>query len=143
MRKLKIGLDIHGVIDRYPLHFKWLSGQWKKNGHEVHIVTGQEWENCKEDCKNIKYVDHFSIVDYHLENVETEMWRERGKNGVEGWWMDREVWLKSKGEYARNVGLDIHFDDSFEYFEWFPYNCTCILVPKVGFDAYCLDCFCF
>ena len=140
MKKLKIGLDVHGVIDLYPKHFAWLSGQWKKAGHEVYILTGQEWEETEELCKNIKYSHHFSIVDLHKE-LGTKMWRGVGKDGKEGWWMEDGAWEVSKGAYARNVGLDIHFDDTVAYFKWFPEDCTCIYVPKVGFDEYCLDCF--
>ena len=135
MKKLKIGLDIHGVIDLYPKEFAWLSGCWERNGHEVHIITGQEWSDCEEVCSNIRHVKHFSIVDYH-KSIGTAM-----VLGKDGWWMSDEDWVKSKGEYARNEGLDIHFDDTVEYFKWFPEDCLGICVPKMKFERYCIDCF--
>ena len=39
----KIGLDIHGVIDKYPLLFKKLTNYWVNDLNcEVHIITDQE-----------------------------------------------------------------------------------------------------
>ena len=39
-QKLKIGLDIHGVIDTYPEKFKMLSCALVQYGAEVHVITG-------------------------------------------------------------------------------------------------------
>lgn len=39
---IKVGLDIHGVIDRYPEFFSFLSNTLIAAGHEVHIITGQK-----------------------------------------------------------------------------------------------------
>jgi hypothetical protein len=36
---LKIGLDIHGVIDTFPEKFKQLAYALVKDGAEVHIIT--------------------------------------------------------------------------------------------------------
>lgn len=37
---LKVGLDIHGVIDAFPPRFKQLAYALIKDGAEVHIITG-------------------------------------------------------------------------------------------------------
>ena len=42
---LKIGLDIHGVIDSFPEKFKQLSYALAKDGAEVHIITGKTRDN--------------------------------------------------------------------------------------------------
>ncbi len=39
---LKIGLDIHGVIDTFPQKFKQLSQALAKDGAEIHIITGMK-----------------------------------------------------------------------------------------------------
>jgi hypothetical protein len=129
---MKIGLDIHGVIDRYPELFKKLSKKWSKAGHKIHIVTGQEWESaCPQvHSAGINYHEHFSIVDYHKE-VDTEMYTRTDK---EGWWMDKSLWNSSKGNYAFDVGLDIHFDDSLVYANYFPADCTYIHVSDNNFE---------
>lgn len=48
---MRIGLDIHGVIDTFPDYFRELSYQAVTGGHEVHIITGQEWEKAYETVK--------------------------------------------------------------------------------------------
>lgn len=127
---MKVGFDIHGCIDLYPEQFKTLSEQLISGGHEVHIITGQEWCNVKNKVEQagISFTHHFSIVDYH-KTVNTKMWQDtRGT-----WWMDQEVWVRSKGNYIYRWELDIHFDDSYEYAQFVPSTCTFILVPKRGF----------
>jgi len=37
---MKVGLDIHGVVDVRPEFFSELSKLLVSNGHEVHIITG-------------------------------------------------------------------------------------------------------
>lgn len=124
---MKIGLDIHGVIDRFPLEFAWLSRKWvKTHGHEVHIVTGESWETAKAQVedRNICYTQVYSIVDHHR-LIGTPM-----KLDADGWWMNAETWNRSKGDYARLVGLDIHFEDSLRYAPWFLNSCTFIHVGE-------------
>ena len=128
---MKIGLDIHGCIDKYPELFSKLSGECiLKKGFEIHIITGQEWQNAKPIVErlDIRYTYHYSIVDHHRK-IGTPMYKRTDKDG---YWMDRELWVKSKGDYATSVGLDLHFDDSTEYGKYFPDNCTYVLV-KEGF----------
>ena len=48
----------------------------------------------------------------------------RGK----GWWMDPAIWDLTKGDYAKQVRLDIHFDDESKYAPHFPKTCTFIRV---------------
>ena len=126
-----IGLDIHGVIDRFPETFCKLSERWVKNGHEVHIVTGQEWEAVRTtvDTHGIQYTHHYSIVDHH-KNIGTPMYTRSDKDG---WWMDKDIWMRSKGDYAMYADLDIHFDDSVEYAKYFPSSCTYVIVPRKNF----------
>jgi len=129
---MKIGLDVHGVIDKYPKIFRDLSINWDKAGHEVHILTGQSGDIVIPTLKKLKIVYHhfYSILDLHRKQG-TKMW-DNDKRGA-GWWMDKNVWACSKGRYASEVGLNCHFDDSYEYGRYFPGNCSFILV-KIGFD---------
>ena len=50
------------------------------------------------------------------------------RSDKKGWWMDREIWLKTKGEIARINDINVHFDDQLEYAKYFPDNCTFIWV---------------
>jgi len=131
---MNIGLDIHGCIDKYPSEFRELTHRWYRNKHSIYIITGQSWSEVVDevDGAGVAYTDTFSIVDHHLK-IWTPMWKNdpRGK----GWWMDATTWLLSKGTYCQESNINIHFDDTLEYAQYFPRsNCSFILVPKTGFD---------
>lgn len=142
---MKIGLDVHGVIDAYPVFFRDFSWRMLRDGHEVHIVTGQEWEKAYKTISDldIVFTNHFSIVDWGLENLELtdapttptisvdgsdSLWRKIWKTD-KGYWMHYDKWNECKGIYAHNAKLDIHFDDSEIYCKYFPTTCSYI---KVG-----------
>lgn len=64
---LKVGLDIHGVIDSYPLKFKLLSTALIDSGSEVHIVTGLKRDAHTDKLlqeAGIQFTHYFSIVTY-------------------------------------------------------------------------------
>lgn len=127
---MKIGLDIHGVIDRFPRDFALLTKRWVEDfGHEVHIVTGAPLAEVSEQIKGITYTHLFSIVDHHL-SIGTPM--EFRKTG---WWMADDVWKASKGNYASTVGLDVHLDDTLSYAASFPESCMFIYVDLEFADA--------
>ena len=130
---MHIGLDCHGVIDKYPETFARLSRNLMAQNHSVSIITGQEWEKVKPTIlkHRISYSHFFSIVDYHKE-LGTDMWLDQ--KGT--WWMDNEIWLQSKGNYVQRNNIDLHFDDSYSYAKYFPSTCTFILVPKTNFHVF-------
>jgi len=132
---MHIGLDLHGVIDRFPFLFKKLSEKWNEEGHNIHIMTGMEWDKAWRAVKKagIVYHKHFSIVDFH-KKMGTEIWE---KSNSEGYWMESETWNQSKGNYAMSWNMDIHFDDSPIYGRYFPKGCTYIQVPEYDFDKVC------
>ena len=114
MKVLKIGIDIHGVIDVRPDIYGPLSHALILSGHEVHIMTGIEY--CKEvekQLENIYYTHYFSIVGHH-KKLGTKIWYDNGLP-----FMDEPTWNKTKAEYAAEVGLDMIFDDSLRYGEYF------------------------
>ena len=122
---MKIGFDIHGVIDTYPIVFSSFSRKLKEEGHEIHIITGRPQKECEQRVRDAGVVfDHFfSIVDHHLSRKEPSMFQKDGT-----WWMDNQVWIRTKGDYAEYTGLDVHLDDSPEYLPFFPETCSTILV---------------
>jgi len=130
---MKIGLDLHGCIDKYPIIFRQLSNKLYESGHEIHVITGQEWDKVEPEVEKacIQFTHHFSIVDYH-KALGTEMW----KNDKGTWQMDEKDWVRSKGDYIHREHIDIHFDNSWEYAIFVPDFCTFILVPKSGFHEF-------
>ncbi|MBN2144969.1 MAG: hypothetical protein JW774_10130 [Candidatus Aureabacteria bacterium] len=127
---MKIGIDLHGVIDVYPELFSKLSSHWVKLGHEIHIITGKSHEEAyKEILSNQMIFTHFySIFDYH-QSKGTPMEKRNS-----GWWMDQTLWDQSKGEYCTRVGIRLHFDNDLHYAKWFPSDCTFIWVRRKGFE---------
>lgn len=134
---MKIGLDIHGCIDLYPEIFSDMSWSLKKEGHRVYIITGQEYEKVspKIEKYHIGCDEIFSIVDYHKGMNTQPMWK-----GLDGtWWMKDDVWVRTKGDFIKREGIDVHFDDSVEYAKYIPDTCTFVLVPKTGFVTFALN----
>jgi len=114
---MKIGLDIHGVIDAEPKIFSSLSHDCVKKRWEVHIITGQE--DTPELRRilaeyNIAYTHLFSITTYH-KSIGTIITQDDDENP----WMDEPLWNKSKGEYCARNNIDIHIDDSYTYGKYF------------------------
>jgi len=132
MKTINVGLDVHGVIDAYPNLFKEATRRWERAGHEIHILTGRETDlvTVKLQRFEITYHHIFSIVDYNL-GIGTKMWNNDSRGS--GWWMEDDLWIKSKGIYCKQVHLDVHFDNEASYIEWFPDYCTFVLVPPTGF----------
>lgn len=110
---MKIGLDMHGVLDDAAAFFALITPLLIAAGHEVHIITGSEDRpELREKLQSlgIQYTHLFSIVSYH-KSIGTEVWY-KGKNDP---WMDKDVWDKTKALYCAREGIDIHLDDSAEY----------------------------
>lgn len=112
LKKIKIGIDIHGVIDSNPEFFSSLSKLLVDNGHEVHILTGSKLKLEEDFLKehNISFTHLYSITEHH-ENLGTPIkWDNAGDPHL-----DTYLWDKSKAEYCKEHGIDIHFDDSDTY----------------------------
>jgi len=110
-KKIKIGLDYHGVIDAKPELFSILSQIIVAAGHEVHIITGTkntiEFRNTLKEL-GIFYTYIFSISDYHHDVLHTPM-----KGYDEGDpWIDATLWNESKANYCLREKIDFHLDDS-------------------------------
>ena len=113
---LKIGLDVHGVIDTFPKEFRKLSQALVLAGHEIHIVTGLQYDlYIREELEKagISYTHYFSIVDQLLEEGIPIEW----KNGLP--WAPDEPWNSAKRKYCDREGIHLMIDDSEVYRETF------------------------
>ena len=113
---MKIGIDVHGTADAFPAFFIELTKLFITAGHEVHIVTGSRQKEIESSVRElgISFTHFFSMTDYH-ESQGTEMVYGSKKNP----WMDEKLWRRTKGDYAKKVGLDLMFENQPEYAEWF------------------------
>jgi len=119
-KKIKIGIDIHGVIDTDPAFFKVLTELLVNNGHEVHIITGSKIEREIPQLKKhgISYTHLFSITDHHIKNGTKISWDKKNNPHL-----DTYLWDKTKAQYCKEQNIDMHFDDSdtYNYFFKTPY----------------------
>lgn len=114
-RRLKIGIDYHGVIDRNPDYFREFSRELIRRGHEVHVVTGGPCESVTEKLRKIRfcYTRSFAVLDHY----EAEGLVSHKKDG--GFHVADELWNGAKAEYCQAQGIDLHIDDSLEYRQYF------------------------
>jgi hypothetical protein len=114
---MKLGLDFHGVVDKYPQALSDLTRALVWGGNEVHIITGQKDGAVLRKRLaelNIHYTHIFSITSFHEENGTAVEYDERGEP-----WMDMNTWNRTKGSYCKSMNIDIHLDDSPVYGEFF------------------------
>lgn len=114
-RKLKIGLDFHGVITDNPEYFKAFSELAVKEGHEIHVISGGPKETITQFLNRwgIKYSDIFAIVDYY-DAKGCVTFFENGEFKV-----DEKLWNCAKAAYCEENHIDIHIDDTIRYSEGF------------------------
>ena len=116
---MKIGIDIHGVLDTNPF-FKQMALSMRHDGDEVHIITGTSIELALKDLekldmhKGFHYTHLYSITDDLISRGIPVEWKD-GNNPF----FPYEEWDKAKAEYCAKNGIDIHFDDTKRYGEYF------------------------
>ncbi len=122
--KFKLGIDIHGVLDKEPKFYVSLAKMIKKSGGEIHIITGQSWSNKLEsqllyyNC-GIKWWDVFFSIDddlykhYKTHNLEIHIDEKGGRT------YDEYLWNSSKGKYCNKHKINLMFDDSPFYGQYF------------------------
>lgn len=141
-KRIKIGCDIHGVIDSLPEVFAFLSKAVVDAGGEFHVLTGSKVEQAKEELKkyNITYTHLFSIQEYH-EELGTPTKGTHPKYGFP--MIDDHEWDLTKGDYCRKHNISLHIDDTLIYNDNFttPFAriWTHTNTPKINKDTRHLD----
>lgn len=118
MKKFKLGLDIHGVIDHDPNFFKTLTEMLEGNDEiEVHVITGGTFKEEKENLEKwgIKYDHFFSISDYHR-CIGTPITYDKDCHI----YLDDELWDRTKGDYCKDYNISIMIDDTYRYGQYMP-----------------------
>jgi hypothetical protein len=119
---MKLGLDIHGVIDANPETFSFLSKSIIDSGGEVHIITGGSWGDVlKKEVEDagIKYTHLFSVYDYLKSTDAVPIGLIQFPDGVIQDKYERKLWDSIKAKYSSEQGLDLHIDDTIDYGEYF------------------------
>ena len=114
-KKIKLGLDMHGVIDSDPTFFHLFTRHLIDKGHEVHIITGKELGPVLDDELDkccVDYTQIFSITSYH-KSIGTYV---SYKDGNPEWpLIAPPKWDPTKAMYCKREDIDIMIDDSAVY----------------------------
>ena len=119
---MKLGLDIHGVIDSNPESFAFMSQSVITNNGEVHIITGGSWTTeLEEQLKGygIKWTSHFSVYDYLLESGIDSIGTIQFPDGTIQKKFDYHLWDTIKAGYCKSNNIDLHIDDTEVYSNYF------------------------
>ncbi len=114
---MKLGIDVHGVIDRHPIVFSNMANAVIGGGGEVHVITGApETDEIKDHLSDlgIPWTEFFSITDQLLFEEYIPTYSETG-----GMWFPDDIWNPMKGHYCSLHNIDLHFDDTAEYGQYF------------------------
>jgi hypothetical protein len=118
----KVGIDIHGVIDKMPDFFSFLSESIIKNGGEVHIITGGSWnDGIINELRSygLKWTHYFSVYDYMLTNFEPILGEFIFPDGTVQKRFKNEDWDMIKAQYCEHNNISLHIDDKTSYGQYF------------------------
>jgi len=123
---MKIAVDLHGTITRYPEKFMWMMSSWITAGDEVFVLSGPPKDEVLAELESLGFIRgiHFnhvvSIVDYLMNGKKVRMWQDE-KNS---WWSEPEHWWSAKADLCEEFGADVLIDDTAKYAEKLDTNRT-------------------
>lgn len=114
---MKVGFDIHGVLDTFEVFRDALEKYCNDPDVEVHVISGLEGKFLEKELGHLIDLDKidafFSVTDYLVEKGTDVEW-------VDGMpWAPEEDWNMAKAAYCRLKHIDILFDDSPVYAPYF------------------------
>jgi len=116
---MKIGFDLHGVLNTNPQEFQRLLLDLATE-HRILVVSGPITNEIEAELTNLRYIPglHYheikSVVDY-LRNKNVKMWwDEKGT-----WWASDADWWSAKANICEENGIDVLVDDKRRYGTWF------------------------
>lgn len=117
---MKLGLDIHGVIDANPDHFIYMAREVRAYGGEVHIITGSSHNGDLEKyLLNLSGGKVFWDVIVSIQDTLMGVIEPTGINQYGRPYWSNEDWDCVKGDYCRDNNIDLHFDDTERYLKYF------------------------
>ncbi|KKL27018.1 hypothetical protein LCGC14_2389350 [marine sediment metagenome] len=107
---MKVGFDIHGVIDTFGIFQDMMNKMIEDDDVEVHVISGlarAEAERRIGHIVDLSKVKYFSITDYLESRLDIEV---KWIDGLP--WSDETAWNNAKANYCQDEGIDVLFDDS-------------------------------
>lgn len=113
---MKIGLDYHGVLDKYPKFFKLFIEAMKAKEHIIYIITGARLVDFTQDplVRSITYDYFYSITDDFANTSLPHSLDTYGRIVF-----DDSLWNTAKALYCKKNDIDIMIDDSEIYGKFF------------------------
>ena len=107
-KKIKIGIDFHGVINSNPSFFKMFIDEAISRQIEIHIISGGPKDTIEKYLRkyNIKYTKLWCIYDYYQHNNQVEFFADGSFH------IDDKLWNEAKSKYCEQENICIHIDDS-------------------------------
>lgn len=132
---MKVGIDLHGVIDSDLGLFNAMLGGMSQNDIEVHIVSGPPRADIITELaklgfkKGVHYKDAHSVVDFLMESG-IEMWQDDKSR----WWTNDKDWWNSKAKMCDELSLRWMLDDKEMYKPAFENIKTEFILYKDNFE---------
>lgn len=127
-----IAFDIHGVIDYDPDGIRSLAEKYRKEGHQIYILSGAHASPkimnylYKFGFKmNIQFSKYLSIADFHKEIGTPIKYDDQNRPH-----MDDKTWNCTKAEICAINNIDVLLDDSLIYGKYFDDRCEYVLYDR-------------
>ena len=121
-KKMKLGLDIHGVIDKYPSIYVDLACNLRclEGNNGVYIITGQSItqeliDQLRSYCNGDCFWDELISIQDRLISAKAPILGYDEDRPL----FDEVIWNSFKGQYCKTHKIDLMIDDSIEYREYF------------------------
>jgi hypothetical protein len=118
---VKLGLDIHGVIDRYPTFFIEAAKRLvQERQAEIHVITGVRFSDRIDqqlrdyDSGNKWWSHFFSLTDYLISQNCDYTFDKHNRHSF-----DNLIWDRVKGDYCAENNITLHIDDTERYASYF------------------------
>ena len=121
-QKIKIGCDLHGVMDSLPELFSFLSNAIISAGGEFHILTGGSWTDELENqvrSYGIIWTHKFSVYDHLMEIGSNTVGEVQFSDGTIQKRFENGSWDHIKADYCRVNNISLHIDDTLIYNDFF------------------------
>ncbi len=117
---MKLGIDIHGVLDANPTHFIQLAKETRADGGEVYIITGSSHD--KDLTQLLLNFNDGEVFWDHVVSIQDELLKMVRPEGINRfgrpYWSDL-IWDSFKGNYCAHNKIDLHYDDCEQYIKYF------------------------
>ena len=113
---MKVAIDVHGTIDRWPVFWIRTISLMKAMGIKVYILSGPEKEKIigrlvalKVDTRELEGI--LSVADWIKAQDGAVFWYDE-----RGFWADDKTWNEAKAYICAVNMIDVLIDDQIEYF---------------------------